>query len=147
MKAKNRPNNPSQNSRLGKSQILLKLLKTKTPSEKLYTIIGKMFADKKKYKLSMKYFQKAVKWNDTYIPGILGLAGILLKLDQHQTALKYYILACQKHPYKSRTPFQQAKAYLNKKSLFKMSKKYQEQINICINSIKTSHWYFFSTVR
>lgn len=129
----------SQTSPLSKSQRLLHLLKTKNPSEKLYTIIGKMFADKKKDKLSMKYFQKAVKLNDSYIPGLLGLSETLLRLGQYQSALKYYVLACQKHPYKSRTPFQKAKAYLNRNSLFKTAGEYQNQINICINSIKTSH--------
>ena len=128
-----------QSSSLSKSQRLLNLLKTKPPSEKLYTIIGKMFADKKKDKLSMKYFHKAVKLNDSYIPGLLGLSETLLRLGQYQPALKYYVLACQKHPYKSRTPFQKAKAYLNRKSLFKTASEYQKQINICINSIKTSH--------
>ena len=122
-----------------KSQVLLNLLKTKPPSEKLYTIIGKMFADKKKDKLSMKYFQKAVKLNGSYIPSLLGLSETLLRLGQYQPALKYYVLACQKHPYKSRTPFQKAKAYLNRNSLFKTASEYQKQINICINSIKISH--------
>ena len=123
----------------GKSQTLLNLLKTKAPTEKLYTVIGQMFADKKKYKLSVKYFQKAVKMNDSYILGLLGLAEVLTKSGQHEAALKYYILACQKHPYKVRTPFQQAKAYLSQNSLFKPAGEYQKQINICVNSIKTSH--------
>ena len=135
-------NNSNQNSKdrpLNKSQVLLNILKTKPHSEKLYVTIGQMFADKKRYKLSMKYFQKAIKMNDSYIPGLLGLSETLIKLDQHETALKYYVLACQKHPYKSRTPFQQAKADLSRKSLFKLASKYQKQINICMNSIKTSY--------
>ena len=132
-------NQKSKNRPLNKSQVLLNILKTKPPSEKLYVTIGQMFADKKRYKLSMKYFQKAIKMNDSYIPGLLGLSETLIKLNQHETALKYYILACQKHPYKSRTPFQQAKAYLNQKSLFKLASEYQKQINICVNSIKTSY--------
>ena len=122
-----------------KFQILLNILKTKPPSEKLFTTIGVMFADKKKYKLSMKYFKRAIKLNDSYIPGLLGLARVLIKLDQPETALEYYILSCQKHPYKTRTPFQQAKAYLSQKSLFKLASEYQSQINVCINSIKISH--------
>jgi len=128
-----------KNQPLNKSKVLLNILKTKPPSDKLYTTIGQMFADKKKYKLSMKYFQKAIKINDSYISGLLGLSKALIKLNQPETALKYYILACQKHPYKSRTPFQQAKAYLSQKSLFKLASEYQKQINICVNSIKTSH--------
>ena len=121
-----------------KSQILLNLLKTKTPTERLYTAIGNHFADKKKYTLSVKYFKKAVKMNDSYIPGLLGLAQILTKLGRHETALKYYILSCQKHPYRSRAPFQQAKAHLSGQSLFKWAGEYQKQINICVNSIQTS---------
>ncbi len=131
-------NQKSKNLPLNKSQVLLNILKTKPPSEKLYVTIGQMFVDKKRYKLSMKYFQKAIKMNDSYIPGLLGLSETLIKLNQHEIALKYYILSCQKHPYKSRIPFQQAKAYLSQKSLFKLASEYQNQINICVNSIKTS---------
>ncbi|MDE0151085.1 MAG: hypothetical protein OXK80_01130 [Bdellovibrionales bacterium] len=132
-------NQKSENRPLNKSQVLLNILKTKPHSEKLYTTIGQMFADKKKYKLATKYFQKAIKMNSSYIPALLGLGEALIKLNQHETALKHYILACQKHPYKSRVPFQQAKAYLSQKSLFKLASEYQKQINICVNSIKTSH--------
>ncbi len=128
---------PQKNHRT-RPQILLNLLKTKPPTEKLYTAIGTLFADKKKYDLSMKYFKKAVKMNDSYIPGLLGLAQVLTKSEQHETALKYYILSCQKHPYRSRTPFQQAKAHLSRQSLFKWAGEYQKQINICVNSIKIS---------
>ena len=127
-----------------KTKILLNLLKTKAPSERLYAAIGSLFFDKKKYTLSVKYFEKAVKMDDSYIPGLLGLAQALTKAGRHDTALKYYVLSCQKHPYRSRAPFQQAKAHLSRKSLFKMAGEYQNQINICINSIKTSGGAYFS---
>jgi len=77
--------------------------------------------------------------NASYVPALLGLSNILIKLNQHETALKYYTSACQKHPYKSRIPFQQAKAHLSQKSLFKLASEYQKQINTCVNSIKTSN--------
>lgn len=119
-----------------KSKVLLNILKNKPSSTKLYTTIGNMFLNEKKYNLSMRYFKKAVKLDPSYIPGLLGLAQVLMKLNQPEAALDYYVLSCKKNPYKSRTPFQQAKAYLNQKSSFKLASKYQNQINVCINAIK-----------
>ena len=121
-----------------KSKALLKILKKFPGSQKIHRVAGEMFLEKKEYDLSMKFFKKAVQKDRSDISSLLGLAESLFFQNKTEEALELYFESCQKHILRSRDLFQKAKARLSQKSQFNMASRYQNKINICVNSSQLS---------
>ena len=114
----------------GKSKsALLKILKKFPNSKQVFASAGELFFERKDYTLAFKFFKKAQRFDADYFPALIGTAQTLFILDQPKEAMEWYIRACRTNKLKAKTPFEQAKAGLSRKDLFRLANKYQSAVN------------------